>query len=55
MIHSRNNKKMTAIKKKQSKNSRTQKRTKNIKKISNAFFKNSDQDSRWPYPLFVLS
>ena len=49
---SRNNKKMTAIKKKPSKNSRTQKRT---KKISNAFFQNSDQDSRWPYPLFVLS
>ena len=33
MIHSRNNKKMTAIKKKPSKNSRTQKRKKNIQCI----------------------
>ena len=54
-MYGRNNKKMTAIRRSHLKIQELKKGPKIIKKISNAFFKNSDQDSRWPYPLFVLS
>ena len=54
MIHTRNNKKMTAILEAILKFKNSEK-DKKYQKISNAFFKNSDQDSRWSYLLFVLS